>query len=701
MCTTVDAYAIHARLVQSTTQHPRISGSLYMPVLTNLITRSVGVIAIALGIIVVMSILQELGLSLPLRGGSPSSFPLKGQAVFAEGTTFNASLVPAADGTYDVGANGAPLRWRDGWFSRNVTVGSQLLLGQAMTAYNVAINSSPQLLSVTQATEDDPTPLERIRYRYAANGNPVYEIKTATGGAWVPIWWLQLTKENSGPATETLHFGRELFYNVPLAGNVAYFNEFRYGGTFDNPETSTVGVGWQGYVRLNRKGAFVDEMVLGAENSHNVAFLTTTKKAFPPYINSAERRLVVGGIEDANKLAPVTFYNSKVNWDSSAFLDGGTIKVMTDTRLTLQASGKGSFELRLGNDSLEGFEYRVGDNSRLTIGTLADATPYLKSRNGTNLILQADGGSLALGADKAVRAVLTASTLDFQQGTTITTPPGQNLKLLPGSNQLVLNVSGDNNTGFVYRVGNNDRLFIGTASGGKSVIGTRNGTSLSLAPAGTLYLDQTTVVNSASDATTHFRVETDSYPNAFHVDPSTNTVFFAKTPTTNTSLGLVTLYGTGALLGVGPSDGSAALVVSLDKAAKEVQFRNYNYYGITLAPSATGRIKLDGNVQMGADARTIADNLAVTPAALTLTPAKSLVTVDCQDANGCAITMSTSGIADDQVVTIVNTSSNTVSFADAPGVSELAGNFSAGRNDSLSLLFVAGRGWVETARSNN
>lgn len=102
----------------------------------------------------------------------------------------------------------------------------------------------------------------------------------------------------------------------------------------------------------------------------------------------------------------------------------------------------------------------------------------------------------------------------------------------------------------------------------------------------------------------------------------------------------------------------------------------------------------------GTQTVTILDDGAGTSPGTTITPTASLVLVDCQDANNCTATMGESGITSGQLASIIVTSVNTVAFSDAAGVSELAGAFTAGAYDALSLVYVTDR-WVEYARSNN
>ena len=109
-----------------------------------------------------------------------------------------------------------------------------------------------------------------------------------------------------------------------------------------------------------------------------------------------------------------------------------------------------------------------------------------------------------------------------------------------------------------------------------------------------------------------------------------------------------------------------------------------------------GARKLDYQV----DARTIADNGGGTAATLTLTPTGSFVELTCNDANGCTITMGETGIPDGMILHIVGLTTNTPTFADTSGVSELTAAFTMGQYDTLTLMYASDR-WVELARANN
>jgi len=109
---------------------------------------------------------------------------------------------------------------------------------------------------------------------------------------------------------------------------------------------------------------------------------------------------------------------------------------------------------------------------------------------------------------------------------------------------------------------------------------------------------------------------------------------------------------------------------------------------------------IDDRLGFGVDTQSIADNGGGTPATLTLDPVSSYVDITCNDGDGCTVTMDESSADDGDIVYIVNSSANTVTINDSSGVSELAGNFSGGQYDSLSLIYGIDR-WIETSRSDN
>ncbi|MDX1765851.1 MAG: tail fiber domain-containing protein, partial [Candidatus Saccharimonadales bacterium] len=122
------------------------------------------------------------------------------------------------------------------------------------------------------------------------------------------------------------------------------------------------------------------------------------------------------------------------------------------------------------------------------------------------------------------------------------------------------------------------------------------------------------------------------------------------------------------------------------------------------------RVELTGNnanlfiedrVGFGTDVRTIAGSGDNNLAQLMLNPKAAFVKIICDDSDGCEITLGEgAGVEQGNIVFIYNDSNNDVSFTDTSGVSELSGNFAAGRYDTISLIYEGDR-WIELSRSNN
>jgi hypothetical protein len=82
-------------------------------------------------------------------------------------------------------------------------------------------------------------------------------------------------------------------------------------------------------------------------------------------------------------------------------------------------------------------------------------------------------------------------------------------------------------------------------------------------------------------------------------------------------------------------------------------------------------------------------------------PVASQYNVDCQDVDGCTITLDEgAGVTDGLQVCFFIESANAVTFTDTAGLTELAGNFVAGQYDSICMYYVSDR-FIETTRSNN
>jgi hypothetical protein len=97
---------------------------------------------------------------------------------------------------------------------------------------------------------------------------------------------------------------------------------------------------------------------------------------------------------------------------------------------------------------------------------------------------------------------------------------------------------------------------------------------------------------------------------------------------------------------------------------------------------------------------TVADNAGGTPATATISPTTSFIQITCNDTDGCTMTMTETGMGSGDYILITNLSANVATFADTSGVTELAGAFSMGQYDSLSLRYATDR-WVEVGRSDN
>lgn len=129
--------------------------------------------------------------------------------------------------------------------------------------------------------------------------------------------------------------------------------------------------------------------------------------------------------------------------------------------------------------------------------------------------------------------------------------------------------------------------------------------------------------------------------------------------------------------------------------------------GLLLLFAAVGYVGAQAGVfftdglRYNVSSQTIADNGTGAAASGTVTVLKSYVALDCQDTNGCTVTVGETGARDGMLLTITLTSGSfTSTFSDSGGVSELNGSFAAVANESLSLVYRSDR-WVEMARTNN
>lgn len=120
---------------------------------------------------------------------------------------------------------------------------------------------------------------------------------------------------------------------------------------------------------------------------------------------------------------------------------------------------------------------------------------------------------------------------------------------------------------------------------------------------------------------------------------------------------------------------------------------------------SNGEMIVNGALRRTSSSVTIADNGGGTPATHTqayLSTVASFVRYTCNDADGCAVTMSETAVEHGHVLMFANTSANNVTFADIAGVQEMAGGVTAtlGQYDTLQLVYTGDR-WAELHRSDN
>jgi hypothetical protein len=122
---------------------------------------------------------------------------------------------------------------------------------------------------------------------------------------------------------------------------------------------------------------------------------------------------------------------------------------------------------------------------------------------------------------------------------------------------------------------------------------------------------------------------------------------------------------------------------------------------LVLAPSlafAQGGVLFNAGLRFDISSQSVADNGGGTAASGTITVLKSYVALTCSDTNGCTMSLSETGARDGMVVTIINLTANTSTFAGSTGVLELDSTAALGQWDSLTLLYQSDR-WVEVSRA--
>lgn len=94
------------------------------------------------------------------------------------------------------------------------------------------------------------------------------------------------------------------------------------------------------------------------------------------------------------------------------------------------------------------------------------------------------------------------------------------------------------------------------------------------------------------------------------------------------------------------------------------------------------------------------DAVPLIPATINYDIQSSCVEFDCQDADGCDITILEAGSKPGAVVNILCESTNACNIYDSMEVTELAGNWLGGGNDTLSLIYLNTK-YIELSRSVN
>lgn len=99
---------------------------------------------------------------------------------------------------------------------------------------------------------------------------------------------------------------------------------------------------------------------------------------------------------------------------------------------------------------------------------------------------------------------------------------------------------------------------------------------------------------------------------------------------------------------------------------------------------------------------TVASNGAGTAATGTVTPTSNNIRLQCNDTDGCTMSMSETGAQTGILVVMVNNTTNSMTFADSSGVLELPGGTSIvlGQNDVLAV-FYQNSTWLHAFSSNN
>lgn len=185
--------------------------------------------------------------------------------------------------------------------------------------------------------------------------------------------------------------------------------------------------------------------------------------------------------------------------------------------------------------------------------------------------------------------------------------------------------------------------------------------------------------------------------------PAINVGAFTNTLSSGTTLGSASAVDISAPTYNGVAGGAAETITdgaTVRIAGPLIQGTNITVSNALSFLVDAGDARFDGFVQYGTQTVSVADDGAGTPALATITPTTNNIQVTCNDVHNCNITMGESAQRNGVAVRIVNMGTNSIVFADTGGVSELAGGFTAGQYDSITMTYESDR-WVENGRSNN
>lgn len=209
--------------------------------------------------------------------------------------------------------------------------------------------------------------------------------------------------------------------------------------------------------------------------------------------------------------------------------------------------------------------------------------------------------------------------------------------------------------------------------------------------------------NASAIGTTSLTINQGAHTAITGNQPALSASNFTNTVNSGSTIATASVVDIGSATYVGVAGGGAETVTdaaSLRIAGPAVQGADVTVTNAMALLVDNGTARFDGFIQSNPQIVTGADDGAGTPALVTVTPSSNIIQITCNDANNCNITMSETGQRNGVSIKLVNMSANPCVFADTGGVSELAGGFTAGQYDSISMTYQVDR-WVEDGRSNN